>query len=239
MSRLTLVRHGQASFLAADYDQLSELGERQCRLLGSYWAAHGITYDCIYVGPCKRHRQSTEAAAEGYREAGGTWPEQVDVPGLDEFSWGELMEYAKSELSTTDPHIAKLRAAFEDAPDRAEKSRTIQHLVEAVTQQWVNGTLQHPTVEPWTDFQKRVLHAVEVMTAGTPSGHRAAVFTSGGPVAVTIQRALHLTPEKTLELIWTLRNGAIAEFLYSGSRFNLASFNDAPHLQTPDLWTYR
>jgi broad specificity phosphatase PhoE len=34
MGTLHLVRHGQASFGAADYDQLSDLGARQCRELG-------------------------------------------------------------------------------------------------------------------------------------------------------------------------------------------------------------
>ena len=34
MSNIYLVRHGQASFGAADYDQLSELGLRQSALLG-------------------------------------------------------------------------------------------------------------------------------------------------------------------------------------------------------------
>ena len=38
MSRLFVIRHGQASFLADDYDQLSPLGEEQGRALGAYWA---------------------------------------------------------------------------------------------------------------------------------------------------------------------------------------------------------
>ena len=34
MGTLYLVRHGQASFGSANYDQLSALGQRQCRRLG-------------------------------------------------------------------------------------------------------------------------------------------------------------------------------------------------------------
>ena len=37
MGMLYLVRHGQASFGAADYDQLSELGARQCEALGRWF----------------------------------------------------------------------------------------------------------------------------------------------------------------------------------------------------------
>ena len=38
MGTLYLIRHGQASFGAADYYQLSELGARQCHALGQYFA---------------------------------------------------------------------------------------------------------------------------------------------------------------------------------------------------------
>jgi broad specificity phosphatase PhoE len=40
MGNLYLVRHGQASFGAADYDQLSELGQRQSVRLGEYFAGN-------------------------------------------------------------------------------------------------------------------------------------------------------------------------------------------------------
>ncbi|MFM8823411.1 MAG: histidine phosphatase family protein, partial [Limnohabitans sp.] len=37
MGQLTWVRHGQASFGAEDYDQLSDLGKRQSIRLGQCW----------------------------------------------------------------------------------------------------------------------------------------------------------------------------------------------------------
>src|SRR3984893_14433603 len=42
MGLITLVRHGQASFLKEDYDKLSELGELQARTLGEYWVARDV-----------------------------------------------------------------------------------------------------------------------------------------------------------------------------------------------------
>jgi len=38
MAELYLIRHGQASFGAEDYDQLSSLGKTQCELLGAFFA---------------------------------------------------------------------------------------------------------------------------------------------------------------------------------------------------------
>ena len=46
MSRILLVRHGQASLGAADYDQLSDLGEEQSRILGAALATQGIRPTC-------------------------------------------------------------------------------------------------------------------------------------------------------------------------------------------------
>ena len=41
MGVLLLVRHGQASLGAADYDQLSELGHRQAQLPAPGWPGPG------------------------------------------------------------------------------------------------------------------------------------------------------------------------------------------------------
>ena len=54
MSVLLLVRHGQASFGAADYDRLSALGERQSRLVGEALAARGVRPDLVVRGSLRR-----------------------------------------------------------------------------------------------------------------------------------------------------------------------------------------
>ena len=50
MSVVLLVRHGQASFGAEDYDRLSALGEEQSRLLGSSLAARGVRPEVVVRG---------------------------------------------------------------------------------------------------------------------------------------------------------------------------------------------
>ena len=47
---LLLVRHGQASFGAADYDQLSERGQVQSRRLGDWLAQGGHRFEAVVVG---------------------------------------------------------------------------------------------------------------------------------------------------------------------------------------------
>ncbi len=92
-------------------------------------------------------------------------------------------------------------------------------------------------MEPWPDFAARVVRAIDIMTGD--GGGNVAIFTSGGTVSAALRHALQLEPVKSLELIWTLRNGAITEFLHSNGRFNLGCFNEASHLPTPEYWTYR
>jgi broad specificity phosphatase PhoE len=44
MSLIILVRHAQASFLEPNYDKLCNTGEVQARVLGDYWARHGVLF---------------------------------------------------------------------------------------------------------------------------------------------------------------------------------------------------
>jgi hypothetical protein len=54
-----------------------------------------------------------------------------------------------------------------------------------------------------------------------------------------MRRALHLSAEDTLRLTWMSRNASVSEFLASGERFTLSTFNAHPHLDGDGLLTYR
>ncbi len=82
MGTLYLVRHGQASFGADDYDQLSPLGRRQSVRLGEYWRERGMTFDAVITGTLKRHRQTWEGIAEGL---GLSRDDVLPWPGLNEY----------------------------------------------------------------------------------------------------------------------------------------------------------
>ena len=67
MPAVTLIRHGQASFGKANYDQLSELGYLQAHRLGISLKERDEPVDVVYVGAMQRHLQTAEtclAAAE-------------------------------------------------------------------------------------------------------------------------------------------------------------------------------
>ena len=85
MATLYLVRHGQASFGADDYDQLSDVGHRQSRLLGEYLADRGVRPARVMTGSLRRQRQTWQGMAEGLASRGIDCPDPVIRPGLDEY----------------------------------------------------------------------------------------------------------------------------------------------------------
>jgi hypothetical protein len=50
---------------------------------------------------------------------------------------------------------------------------------------------------------------------------------------------LNLSHADTLQLTWMSRNASFTEFLSSGERFTLSTFNAHPHLEDESLLTYR
>ena len=69
MGQLVLVRHGQASFGADDYDVLSETGWEQSRVLGRWLREHGVRPDTVVSGAMRRQRETLAALLEGWSSA--------------------------------------------------------------------------------------------------------------------------------------------------------------------------
>src|SRR5271169_312272 len=85
MSQITLVRHGQASFLEPEYDKLCPNGEAQTRLLGEYWARRDVVFSRAYTGPRVRQQETARIVAEAYRSAGASFPEILVMSEFDEY----------------------------------------------------------------------------------------------------------------------------------------------------------
>jgi broad specificity phosphatase PhoE len=239
MGILFLVRHAQASFLEQNYDKLSKLGEAQATLLGKYWAQREIIFDRVCVGPCVRQKDSLKLVRDAYEKAGFKFPEPQVLPEFDEYQAEAVLEGSLPELIASDQRILDLHAAFECSPDSAGRRATFQKMFEAVIGKWVRGEICPPGVETWLEFCSRVNSGLDkTLIAGMP-GERVAIFTSGGPIAVAMQRALQLSPENTLQISWMSRNSSWSEFLYTAERFTLSSFNLHGHIGDPALLTYR
>jgi broad specificity phosphatase PhoE len=239
MSRLFLVRHGQASFLERNYDKLSPKGEAQSRMLGEYWAGLKLCFDRVYTGPRVRQRETARIAGEAYKVADVAWPEPTVLPEFDEFRAEAVIERSLPELIQTDEGIREMNLAFKAAQTRPEQFKTFQAMFEVIIGRWADGKLPLEGIEPWVNFCSRVQLGLAELCARESDGQQIAIFSSGGPVGVAMQRALDLSTESTLKTAWMVRNCSYSEFLFSSGRFTLSTYNATPHFTDPEFLTHR
>jgi len=239
MGILYLVRHAQASFLEPNYDKLSALGETQSRLLGEHWAQRQIAFDRVGVGPCARHKDTVKLVSAAYEKARLNFPEAQTLPEFDEYHAEDVLRGILPALLEKDQKIRDLHAAFQAATNNTAQRAAFQKLFEAVVGDWVRGVTRAEGVETWQEFCARVNSGLEGFLSAGKRSEKVAIFTSGGPIAVATQRALHLSPESTLQMTWMSRNSSWSEFLYSVERFTLSSFNIHEHIADPAILTYR
>jgi len=239
MSRVILVRHAQASFLEPNYDKLCATGEVQARLLGEYWARRGVRFGSVWSGPRVRQEQTARIVKEAYRRLGREFPELVVMNEFDEYPAEAVMKQGLPQLLERSQEVRHLHRAFDLAKESDERKRSFQQMFEAVIGMWVSGELVVEEVESWPDFCARVDRGITTIVNGAMPTGDSVVFTSGGPIGVAMRRALNLSHADTLQLTWMSRNASFTEFLSSGSRFTLSTFNAHPHLEDESLLTYR
>ena len=215
MGTLYLVRHGQASFGAADYDQLSELGKKQSERLGQYWRERGITFDAVLTGTLRRHAQTWAGIAAG----AGYANEVQALAGLNEYD-------SEAVIATIHPHPLQ-------KPDTPELYRHHFRLLRDGLRQWMNGVVSPKGMPSYTDFLAGVTGALDQVRKNHEGN--VLIVSSGGPISTAVGHVLGTTPETTIELNMRIRNSAVTEFTFNPKRHTLLSYNTLPHLDHPDL----
>lgn len=237
MSRLILVRHGQASILAADYDRLSPKGESQSGLLARHWVGLGVELDAAYCGPLRRQRHTAELVGRSYQDADRSWPSLQTLPELDEHQGLNVVEHLRQSMLDVDEKVAGWVASLaEDPPNRLE---IYLEMFRYLTRRWVRQDLPEKELpfESWKEFRARVEAGMEALASAHPRGQTIAAFASAGSIAAMVGRALKLGDEQVLEMSWATRNIATTELLFSGEQWAVRSFNALPHLTDPAMIT--
>lgn len=234
MGQIFLVRHGQASFGAADYDQLSDLGYEQSRLLGVWFEQMGLRFDRVVVGGMKRHRQTAEACLGAMSAAPAAADWLVDA-GLEEYDHVQMLNVSRPELQE--------KAAMGAYLKQYENPRhAFQRLFEDAMVRWMSGQHDPEYRESWAGFRGRCVGAVRRVLADTDKSMRAVVFTSGGPISAVAQELFGLTEARTAALNWTVVNSAVTKLLHSPGQLTISYLNAYPHLEQtrdPKNITYR
>lgn len=221
MGTLYLVRHGQASFGAENYDQLSPLGERQCVRLGEHFRASGVRFEAVLTGTLARHAQSLAGIARGL----GQRLQPVVVPGLDEYDGRAV--------------IAAIEPGALDRADTPDAFRQHFRLLREGLAQWMAGATSPAGMPSYAEFAAGVNGALDHVRREYEGD--VLIVSSGGPISAAIGRILGTPIASTIELNMRIRNSAVSELLFTPRRHTLLTFNTLPHLDRTadaDLITY-
>ena len=214
MGILYLVRHGQASFGADDYDVLSALGHQQAERLGNYFNTKGIAFEAAFMGTLRRQISTFEGICNGM----GSKPDAIEWPGLNEYD-------SHAVIATV--HSGKL-----EKPTTPEQYRHHFRLLKDGLAQWMNGVVSPRGMPSYSDFVLGVSSALDHVRKNYTGN--VLLVSSGGPIATAVGHVLGCPPETTIELNLRIRNSSVTEFAFTPKRHMLVTYNTLPHLNEPE-----
>lgn len=221
MGRLILVRHGQASFGAADYDHLSPKGVAQARLTGVALSARGPRPDVVLQGRMRRHAQTTGAMLE----AAGWLHAPVDTAD----AWDEI------------DHLGVMRA-FDEVPEQSDP-RAFQAAYERALRRWMTDEPEAAVEETFGQFTARVARGLSCAAELAGPGRTVVVVSSAGPLAVACATLMHpafpeVDPQAWLRWNAVAVNAGLTTVVVGRQGTHLLAFNEHGHL-APEHVTFR
>jgi len=242
LSRIYLVRHGQAGTRKA-YDSLSELGKRQARLLGEYFVSEGIRFTAAYRGAMKRQQQTAEEVQTAYNEAAIPFPEIELDQRWNEFDLDHIYRALAPQLCAEDPEFRRaydemaIQARAAEKEHSAGVNRRWMPCDMKIVEAWLHAT--HPyDGETWKAFRQRV---ADSRTGLAQSAHDddIVIFTSATPIGVWTALTMEVADERAMKLAGVVQNTAFTVIRLHNEQLRLHTFNAVPHLNSPELRTYR
>ena len=211
MAQLILVRHGQASFGAPNYDELSDIGALQAETVGAFLRARTRPTH-VASGTMARQRATAE-----YAVYAAEWVVECTAdPVWNEFDHDDLL------------------GACPPDQDRVDLAARLNRAVDL----WASAGATYPYAESYAQFCSRVDAALAKLAGHLSSGDTAVIFTSGGIIARVATRLLQAGPVQWRRLNHVTVNTGLTRVAVGSSGSTLVSFNEHSHLG-PRLRTYR
>ncbi|MEX6674821.1 histidine phosphatase family protein [Pseudomonas sp. W2Oct36] len=236
MGSIYLIRHGQASFGADDYDVLSPTGFRQSEILGAHLAQLGLNFDRCISGALFRQRHTAETVIAQLDAAGLVTPELETDIAFNEFNAEGVIRALLPAMLDEEPD------AFEIMRDAANNRAEFQRLFAAIIRRWLVGDHDAAALQSWQAFVEQVEAGLSGILDSAGPSDRIAVFTSGGTITALLHLITQMPATQAFELNWHIVNTSLNHVKFREREVSLASFNSYAHLQlmkAPELITYR
>ncbi|WOJ93397.1 histidine phosphatase family protein [Congregibacter variabilis] len=221
MASIYLIRHGQASFGAENYDELSPLGRLQATLTGEHLARTGLKFDAAYCGTLERQKDTGTLALAAQPDA----IPLIEDARLDEVRNDEHLEYLLPKVLETRPDI---KAVVDQGLD---SSKRFQKVIEAVFNYWVSPDCDEPAIQSWAEYSEGVHSVLRDIIKTQGGGKTIGVFTSGGTIAALTAAVLKLPGSATYQFYEPVFNCSVTQLFYSADRVSLSYFNDCSFLR--------
>lgn len=217
MSKFTLIRHGQASFGAENYDQLSNIGREQARAIGDYFLSQQAQFDQIVHGALSRQTETAQLMAKQMKHEA---PLVLDERANEFDSERLLQRYIPkvAELSAENQKLINSTSKpWYTDPDHFER------IFRKAVQLWQQD--QHCDFESWSEFKQRIGRLLHDIRNNLGPNKRIAIVTSGGLIAHTLQSVLGCDDKVFLDMNLSINNASLSEFKVSETNRNCQENN--------------
>lgn len=209
MSHIYLIRHGQASFGAENYDKLSPTGQQQASVVGDYFASQGIQIDQVVHGEMSRQHQTAEILAERAGFAKGL----VCLPDANEFDSDSLIRHYLPILAEQSTELNRILGNGESWWATADN---FELFFRALVSLWQADT--NCPFESWNRFQRRCMKCLNDVAAlrSDPAQKKGVTIlaTSGGLISVIMQSILGFDHGTFMDMNLTTNNASITEVIW-------------------------
>lgn len=243
MTTILLARHGQASFGQENYDQLSDLGGIQAKMLGQHYANTQRRIDAIFTGNLVRQQDSARHFWEGYQplvhanQGDGTptgsaidfdEPDSYILPQFDEFNHKDVFVKSAGNFGNRADISAEITKAQSPSTRLAE-------LFDQAMQRWHAGDNDQDYIESWPQFNDRAQQALEqvrtkIANMSLDQDSTVLVFTSGGVIAAITAQLLKQGSQTAYQLNKSLVNTGVTSITLKNQSTRLLSLNEYSHL---------
>lgn len=235
MSQLHLFRHAQASAGKANYDQLSEKGQEQAAILGTFLAEKKVLFDKVYAGPLERQQHTAAIVEQCYKKQGVPFPTIISLEELREHKATKVAQTIAPILGQKDEKLQKIWKENE-----GNRFDLFIETFRYITDLWVTGKLDlsnHDHLQRWPHFVEQVDRGLKTIVEETGSGKEIAAFTSAGTIATATGLSFGLSGKQMFDLSWTVQNTSYTTFKFKQDKFSLHRFNVITHLDE-EMRTY-